>query len=241
MYQITGNTVSFRVNDEEREQLNEIALTLQTTDNQLFTNSKQVVFAMLTHCKQLQTKLSALANADKSEVLEEIITQQTEKQPSANVDTNVSDVNTNVNSENKNVDNLNTELNTEIDISDKHKIIAYLQSELGDDYNPTDEELFSELLEIITTPREPAPEVEFIKTVEVERKLTETEVLLNLKPQQINLLKTIARWRFIAKKDTHTNSLEELIPRMLFKKGVLPLVNEVFELGVPEHLLKKHL
>jgi hypothetical protein len=60
MYQITGNTVSFRVNDAERDQFNQIAAQLQESENEVYANGNHVFFALLRHCRQLEN--SSLEN-----------------------------------------------------------------------------------------------------------------------------------------------------------------------------------
>lgn len=60
MYQITGNTVSFRVNDAERDQFNQIAAQLQESENEVYANGNHVFFALLRYCRQLEN--SSLEN-----------------------------------------------------------------------------------------------------------------------------------------------------------------------------------
>lgn len=50
-YQITGTQVSFRVNNEEREALNQLAIDLQTENNIVFNNSKDLIFSIIEKLK----------------------------------------------------------------------------------------------------------------------------------------------------------------------------------------------
>lgn len=209
MYQITGNTVSFRVNDSERQQLNDIAITLQTNENQTFTNGKQLVFALLSHCNQLQTELNTNVNTEDSTIPENEIQETIEN----NEFTNESDLNT----ENK-------------AIEFKQQLIAAI----GYEEIPSDEQLYSDLLEIINMepdPNElPVKEIEVIK--EVEKPLGENEILVDLTANQHELLQKIARWRGQTKRDEQTLPISKLIKMMVFNEGTLTNDHGYFETGL---------
>lgn len=176
MYQITGQQISFRVNEEERNELNEFAKNWQTDENTVFSNGKQVVFALLAHCKQLESKLETLENIP-------------------------------LTSENTN-ENIN-------------KIKQQLIEALAYEATPEDEELFKDLLEIITTPLEPLEPVEIIKTVEVEKQLAPGEIILDLTPRQSELLELISAYRARLKDDVPRKTVQEIIKQIVFNKYIL--------------------
>jgi len=181
MYQITGNTVSFRVSEDEKEILNELANTLQTDENTVYSNSKQLVFGLI-------TKL----NTDVNNVSDSVI---------------------------------NDELQTLID--ECHNVIGY-------DEIKTLPEILRDLLEIISTPLEPAPTVEIEKEVikEVEKPLGENDILVQLEPLQKEVLEKIARFRVRYKLDDERTPLDVLIKRMIFNTGTLKNDHGAFVTGI---------
>lgn len=204
MYQIASNSATIKLNDAEKAIFNATAENLQTIGNTVFTNSKQIVFALISRISELETSKIELENQI-NDLETELETLKTTPPPDES-------------NEFQKVEN------SEI----KQELIAAI----GYEETPSDDELYSDLLEIITTSLEPAePEKEI---VEIERKLTDNEFLLTLKAAQTEVLNTIARWRFMTQKDDHTNNIPELILRMLFNKGVLLNWHGQFDTGISE-------
>ncbi|MCO5258689.1 MAG: hypothetical protein M9916_00920 [Crocinitomicaceae bacterium] len=185
MYQITGENVGFRVNEVERQQLNEFATFWQEKEKTTFTNGKQLVFSLLTYCKQLENNLNSTENTSEN----------------------------NLNStENTSENNLNSTENTS-------EVKQQLIHAVGYETTPTDDELFSDLLEIITTPLEPAPTVEIEKIV--EKTLQPGEIILPLTEKQLEVLELIARYRAHFKDDVPRKTPAELVKAIVFQKEIL--------------------
>jgi hypothetical protein len=212
-YQITGNQVTFRVNDTEKKMLNDFAVLRQIKENKTFTNAKQIVFELLSI---VNNSVNNENNTEINETTHEIIE-----------------------NEQKNVFEIVAEAPENQEVNE---IKQQLIESIGYTETPTDEQLFTDLLEIITTPLEPAPTVEVVKEVvkEVERPLTANEVLLNLTPQQRELIELITRWRFQQKRDTERLTTEKAIKRMVFNAGTLSNYHGEFETGIPLNKLNKN-
>ncbi|HRO76959.1 MAG TPA: hypothetical protein PLP27_12530 [Crocinitomicaceae bacterium] len=194
MYQIEGKQLTCKLTDQEREQVNEFAKKWQTTENVVFSNGKQLVLALLTHCKQLENSFFIQENNLKKEI-------QAKEELENELLT------------------LREQLESTPQTTENSEIKQQLIETLAYQEPPTDEQLFADVLEIINTPLEPAPTVEVIK--EVERQLLPTEILLNLTAKEKEILDLIARYRFSTKEDNPRKTTSELIHAMVFNKGTL--------------------
>lgn len=119
------------------------------------------------------------------------------------------------------------------------EIVDKLIQEIGYQETPSDEKLFSDIVEIINTTLEPAPPVEVEKIVEVEKPLAENEVLVTMTLEQKKLLATIARWRYQSKIDQELLTPSDVMRKMTFNKGSLTNWHGEFETGISESRLKK--
>lgn len=161
MYQIKGQQVSFRVTDFERDELNQVAETLQTKNEVEYSNGKDLTFGILTEMKKLQT-------AEPKTVEVEV---EVEKEVTVEV--------------------LPEALKTKF---------AEIKENIFDGEELSEEEMLDTLIQIVNTPAPVVPQVEE-KIIQVERKLSENEVLVELKTAQIEALNFIADYRFKKKLD----------------------------------------
>lgn len=224
MYQVSPN-ISFRVDENQRTQLNAIAEELQTAESVAFNNAREFVFSLLNahiqlkdRCMQLEYELNTKLNAVNADVLDlnaELNTANAElNTPNADLNTDVLE--------------LNAELNTD------HKQI--LIDAIGYPENPTDESLYSDLLAIITTPAEPTVEVEVIK--EIEKPLSKGEILVHLSAQEFDTLDIISRYRVHKKLDPQRRTISSIIKKMVFNAGSLTNYHGEFETGFNNKRLK---
>lgn len=84
---------------------------------------------------------------------------------------------------------------------------------------------------LINTPTQ-AVEVPVEKIVEVERPLTENEMVVNIQPKQKQLLVNIASWRHNRGYDKVLNHPGDILRRMAFQKAVLVDWNDEFPTGL---------
>lgn len=213
MYQVINNSATIKFSDEEKEIFNQEAILLQTTENTTFTNSKQVVFALISRCKQLENQKTDLENQLET------------------VKTNLESLETNPKTDENKLET--SEIKQELikvigfdeTVSDEDLLQACLHIferadhfvvEIAKELNlptATHDQILEAVKEKIQTP------TEVVK--EVERALTENEVLLNLSAQQKQTIEIIARWRSRTGKDSQLNTIEQTIKRMVFNSGTL--------------------
>lgn len=188
MYQIKGQQVSFRVTDFERDELNQVAETLQTKNEVEYSNGKDLTFGILTEMKKLQTAEPKTVEVEK-EVTVEVL-------PEA--------------------------LKTKF---------AEIKENIFDGEELSEEEMLDTLIQIVNTPAPVVPQVEE-KIIQVERKLSENEVLVELKTAQIEALNFIADYRFKKKLDAEKLSLAGVLRGLAFKPGPLTNWLNEFETGI---------
>lgn len=241
MYQITGNTISFRISPEERDILNQHALTMQTQENQVYTNSKQLVFGLITHCNQLEStlnttvsKLNTDVDSSKSSGSETKNIQEVENTMSADVN----NLNTELNAD---VNKVNAELNSDViktEFKNSSELLDLIeQAKMTIGYDPEDspatpEAVLRDLIEIINQPIETPKAIEKEVTVEVERKLSPNEILVNLTAQQVDVLELIARWRFSKRLDQEKKTKAEIIKAMTFNEATLLNYGDCYKTGI---------
>lgn len=192
MYQINGNTVSFRVNEDEREQINQIAEKLQTLGNTTYANGNQLFFALLQYCKQLENKAEPTNEVEAMEVA---------------LDSAVNSVN---------------ELNTIV--NEYRKQLSTAVNVVYENDNFTDDQLITTVINVINSKPETITETETVtETKEVEKQLSENQLLLTLHPnweRKIELLNEIAKRR--AKKySKDIEPIEVLAEKMIFNDGTI--------------------
>lgn len=193
-YQITGTQVSFRVNNEERAQLNELAIDLQAENKVQFNNSKDLVFAIV--------EKSNNSAANVVEVEKEVI---------------------------KEVEVIPTDLSAKF---------AEIKASVFDDEELTELEMLDTLIQIITTPT-PAVEIEKEVMKEVERPISENEVLVPLLPNQKEILKRIADHQFKRFPKNGQLTEGEVMRKMCFNMATLTDYGEMFETGISEREFKQ--
>jgi hypothetical protein len=140
-YIIAGTQISFRVNNEERTELNQIAYDLQTENNIVFNNVKELTFAIIDKMKQGKAE----APRQEAEVVEVMPVLLQEK-------------------------------------------FAEIRASVFEGEELSELEMLDTLLSIINTPA-PAVEIEKEVVKEVERPISENEVLVNVLPAQKDLVK----------------------------------------------------
>lgn len=192
MYQITGKQVSFRVTDFERDELNQVAKTLQTKNEVEYSNGKDLTFGILTEMKKLQT-------AEPKTVEVEV---EVEKEVTVEV--------------------LPEALKTKF---------AEIKENVFDGEEMSEVEMLETLIQIINTPEPVVPQIEE-KIVEVERELSENEILVEVKPAQREALSKIADWRFNNKLDQEKLTLAGVLRGLAFKPGPLTNWLNEFETGI---------
>lgn len=192
MYQIKGQQVSFRVTDFERDELNQVAETLQTKNEVEYSNGKDLTFGILTEMKKLQT-------AEPKTVEVEV---EVEKEVTVEV--------------------LPEALKTKF---------AEIKENVFDGEEMSEVEMLETLIQIINTPEPVVPQIEE-KIVEVERELSENEILVEVKPPQREALSKIADWRFNNKLDQEKLTLAGVLRGLAFKPGPLTNWLNEFETGI---------
>jgi hypothetical protein len=140
-YQITGTQISYRVNNDERAELNELASYLQDENGIKFDNAKQLTFAIIDKLKQGKAE----APRPEAEVVEVMPVLLQEK-------------------------------------------FAEIRASVFEGEELSELEMLDTLLSIINTPA-PAVEIEKEVVKEVERPISENEVLVNVLPAQKDLVK----------------------------------------------------
>lgn len=192
MYKIKGQQVSFRVTDFERDELNQVAETLQTKNEVEYSNGKDLTFGILAEMKKLQT-----AEPKTIEVEVEV-----EKEITVEV--------------------LPEALKTKF---------AEIKEIVFDGEEMSEVEMLETLIQIINTPEPVVPQIEE-KIVEVERELSENEILVEVKPPQREALSKIADWRFNNKLDQEKLTLAGVLRGLAFKPGPLTNWLNEFETGI---------
>lgn len=102
----------------------------------------------------------------------------------------------------------------------------------------SEETMLDTLVQIVNSPAPVVPQIEE-KIVEVERELSENEVLIDLKPAQKNVLLKIADWRFKNDYDKEVLSPGEVMRKMTFNRGSLTNWHGEFMTGITERKLRK--
>ncbi len=204
MYNIPDSgQISFRLKADEKEQLQTISDQLQEENETEFSNSKEIVFALIEKVRSLESdyKASELNFEATNKVLEE-------------TEAKLNDVV---------FDDSLTPLFDQI----KEKLYG------EDDPAPeTNELILGDVLEVLNQP-DPTPqtitkEVEKI----VERELSPDELILKLSEKQIELLKLIANWRFSKKLDAEKRTPAQVIEGITFNKPALLNWGEGFRTGI---------
>lgn len=106
-----------------------------------------------------------------------------------------------------------------------------IKDSIFDGENLTEKEMLDTLIQIVNTPAPVVPQVEE-KIIEVERKLSDNEVLVELKTPQIDALNFIADYRFKKKLDPERLTLAGVIRGLAFKPGPLTNWLNEFETGI---------
>lgn len=223
MYKIQSNSATFKLTDEEKEILNDVAVNLQTIENRQFTNSKQIVFALVNRCKLLETELETL----KTESLQ------------------------NENSVNETENNLETESLQDENISEIGEIKQQLIDAIGFPETPSDTQLYDACLQIINSSNSfietiaiklnmaDCDSVEIMQALHEKLTQPENTVQVEFNPEQLRLLRTIIRFRAQQKIDVPGLTLQELIRSMIFNRGCLFNEHGEFETGIRAGKMKK--
>lgn len=188
-YQITGSQVSFRVNNEERTELNELALELQTENKVQFNNSKDLTFAIV---EKLKNSVSTPIIEEK-EVIKEV----------------------------------------EVIPTDLSAKFAEIKASIFDNEELTEIEMLDTLIQIISTPS-PAVELEKEVIKEVERPLSENQVLVDLIDNQKAILTRISNFRQKEGLDKIPLTEGDVLRKMCFNMATLTDYGEMFETGISE-------
>lgn len=193
-YQFTGTQVSFRVNNEERNELNQLATELQDENNVQFNNAKDLTFAIIDKLKQARNE----APRQEAEVVEVLPAHLAEK-------------------------------------------FAAIKADIFENKELTELQMLETLISIVTTPT-PAVEIEkeIEKVVEVERAISESEVLVTMQPAQKQILQRIADWRFTKGKDNQKLATGDVMRKMCFNMATLTDYGEMFETGISEREFKRN-
>lgn len=208
IFQFENRSNSLSIADGIREEINQKVRAFQEKIDVSATNPTELFKLLLDYA----------VNQDNNEVIPPAPIEENGKQDDIHIDfAQVTDSNQVENKEH---------------ISEDYK--RKLIDEIGYEQEPTDEILFTDLLEIITTPIEvPKIEAEYKEVIkEVERELSENEILIDLKPKQHEILKKIARWRSHTKIDDATLPTGDIIKRMVFNHGTLLNEHGYFETGL---------
>lgn len=211
MYQITGNQASFRVTDVERDLINDVAEEIQESSGNYFTNAKQLLFGLIKKVQSQTVQLQEL-QMDYNSKIEEL-------------------------------SHLREVPPTLPGIPEELKIkFEEIKQSVFEGEELSEETMLDTLVQIVNSPAPIVPQIEeklVEKTIEVERKLSETEILIDLKPSQKNALLKIADWRFKNGYDNEELSPGEVMRKMTFNKGSLVNWHGEFMTGFSERHLKK--
>jgi hypothetical protein len=207
-YQLNTNSGSARFNKEEHIQVNQLIIKLGELSGNQFDSFKSLFTYCLRSAIELNSMKTNVNTIENNEIKE--ITEQEE------LNTEVIEYITEV-----------EDLNTSENLNELRRLL--IQS-IGYEETPTDEALFTDLLDIINTPLSPAPTVEISK--EVEKPLEPNQLLLNLTPEQKVIIEKIARWRSFKKIDQPISTLEVIAKGMIFNMGSLTNDHGQFETGL---------
>lgn len=208
MYKLPpSGSFSFRIDEEKKELVQQVADELQTISGKEFSNAGEIVYALINRVKTLENELQTAENNLKAtnKVLE---TAENKLNDIAFGDDNVDELQP---------------------LLDQAKEILYGE-EIPE--NATAESIIQDLIGVAS---EPAPTPQVVeKEIEkvVERELSADEILLKLSPKQIELLNLIARWRHSKKLDEELKTPGQIIEGMVFNKGALLNWGESFRTGI---------
>lgn len=115
---------------------------------------------------------------------------------------------------------------------------AQIKTDIFENEDVTPEQMLDEMLNIINQPQ-PAVEIPVEKVVEVEKPLSENQILVNLRPQENILVSKIAEWRFQSRLDNPQLSKESVLKKLAFNLASLADWNEEFKTGISERSIKQ--
>lgn len=228
MYTISeSKQLNARFSDFEKATTDKFLLSFQKDTGKEYSNFKNLFLDIISKYNELENELNDLVNQpilqpDNSKFVEKIEAQQAT------------------------IENLQKQLSEKSEAS----TIEKLPESLAEKFTEINNELFPELgtlseLQILETLQEvvqmkdetpPAP-VEIIK--EVERQLADNELLVNLKPQQKQLLLDIAAWRFSNRLDAVQDTPGNILRRMAFREYVLIDYMDEFATGLKSKQVKQ--
>jgi len=269
MYLIKNSGLSFRLTNEETQQLNNTAEFLQKDGNTTITSAKNFVLILSQELlklkdeneelkKQLEQKENEIAEqlythleeikktreevqrdkelelqilrSSNQELKERLLQSQQALEQSGNEQLEAEQTTTeSVQETEQESDSTEFENQT---MQQYQKLIELI----GYETEPTELQLFNDLIDIISQPQEPET---IEKNVEIERELAKNEFLLQLEEPQATLLEKIARWRYQTKRDPQRLQIPQLIRRMIFNKGTLFNWHGEFDTGISEKRLKQ--
>lgn len=200
MYTITGDQVSFRLNAQEKEEINQLAISMQTDENEVFSNSKNIVFALITRLKASESELKAL------EIKLKAVENDLETAESALIQlgNDVEEL------ESNKISSENNLLDTEIELRFH---AAKIQLGHSEEENIPNIEILDQLISISKNP--------VIREVEKIIEPTENELLLNLHPSQVKVIDEISLRRFQAGDDEIQNTREKQVLELIFNQQTL--------------------
>ena len=211
MYQVTGNQVSFRINDALKQQLNILLSELQADGKHGFSSMKE----FMEYAIPLLSSLSGGENIETNETTE------------------------NPESENQTVTHETVEIVPMT--PEVIEAIEKIRDGIGYETTPTIGQILVDCVEIALTPvPAPKPEKEIVEVeVEVEKALQDNQVIVNLAAEQRMLLVKVSRWRSLQKLDKVPMAEEEVLRNLAFQEG--PLVNyfDVFQTGIRSSKINK--
>jgi len=255
MYQIKGTGISFRLNNEETQQLNHAATQLQQDGNNQITSAKIFVLTLADQNALLLQQNEALQkeqqdlktenadylaqiNALQDELKHlQIKLQQTEQTLLETLKTSreaVEEPDPTIETTATEEPEAGIQEPQHAEVSEKYERLIEL---IGYEEEPTELQLINDLISILSQPAEEPQVVE--KIVEIERELAKGEVIVHLEEAQEKILETIARWRFHTKKDPQRLSHAQLIKKMVFNKGAIFNWHDQFATGLSEKHLRK--
>lgn len=253
MYQVP-NSFTFRVQtDEQRNTLNSLANELQTVTGKIFENARDFMFALVDERNQLKSKCIQLEDSLKTSEF------------NVNTDVNTALVDECNQLKSKCVQ-LEDELNkykTEFKAEDVNTVSEFSNEDLNSNANqlkqtlisqleyestPTDEQLYSDILEIINGEDEPeeAEDVEtevqypdmLLKKPTTVREPNENEIFIELSSQQSELIEKICRIRVVKNEDETRMTPAQCIKEMVFNRGTLLNEHGYFKTFIKSSRLK---
>jgi len=264
MYIIKGSGVSFRLTENEAQQLNSVAELLQQDEKNI--TSAKVLILTLSHRYSVlirendHLRATLNDNLDSTKDKQQALLKEIEEYKTTNdqQQTRIQELTQEIQTLQQQLISIQQEpepQQEEEPQQQNYDIDAMLAEEKGqqnkdvieryadiikligyqEDMIPSEEKILKDVVDILSEPMEP----EIVeKIVEIEKKLQDNEFIIQLEPAQKRVLEVITRWRFQTKKDVKLLSIPQVIKRMVFNRGTLLNWHEEFETGIKEKHIK---